>query len=101
MAAGDVTRNAIIMARTSPILWNEAPGGESYIPLHPSRRARSLAIWERTGQLLGAGSSSGPSLLGVEIAGTLDTPWGPSQIRAVVKQELASEVRERHYGGVN
>lgn len=32
MAAGDVTRQASIMSRMAPILWNEAPGGEAYIP---------------------------------------------------------------------
>jgi hypothetical protein len=35
--------------------WAEKEtGGEAFIPLATSKRARSMAIWERTGQLLGA-----------------------------------------------
>lgn len=56
MASGDITRQAMVTRSMSPILWNEAPGGEAYIPLAPAKRARSLAIWQRTGQLLGAGN---------------------------------------------
>ncbi len=73
MAFGDVTRNAMIMARKSPILWNEAPGGESYIPLAPDKRARSLRIWQRTGELLGVGSGqSAPSISPADIRAALD-----------------------------
>lgn len=53
MASGDITRQAMIFRSMAPILWNEAPGGEAYIPLTPAKRARSLAIWQRTGELLG------------------------------------------------
>lgn len=46
-------------------LWAEPEtGGEAYIPLHPAKRDRSLAIWEETGKRLGAlgqGGSSGDS----------------------------------------
>ena len=62
MASGDITRQAMIMRRTAPILWNEALGGESYIPLAPSKRARSLRIWEKTGELLGVGAGGGGGL---------------------------------------
>ena len=62
MASGDITRQAMIMRRTAPILWNEAQGGESYIPLAPSKRARSLRIWEKTGELLGVGAGGGGGL---------------------------------------
>ncbi len=99
MAAGDVTRNAIIMARTSPILWNEAPGGEAYIPLHPSRRARSLAIWERTGQLLGAGGGESMSADGWRISGSLDI--GGILVPLVdgrISRALDGAARERRYG---
>lgn len=35
-------------------VWAEPEtGGESYIPLHPSKRARSLDIWAETGKRLG------------------------------------------------
>jgi hypothetical protein len=41
-------------------LWAEPEtGGEAYIPLAPSKRARSKAIWEETGRLLGAGGDGG------------------------------------------
>lgn len=37
------------------IQWAEpSTGGEAYIPLAPSKRARSLDIWAKTGELLGA-----------------------------------------------
>ena len=53
MAAGDVTRQATIMRRMAPILWNEAPGGEAYIPLASSKRARSTKILAETNRLMG------------------------------------------------
>lgn len=35
-------------------VWAEdETGGEAYIPLAPSKRARSIAIWQETGRLLG------------------------------------------------
>jgi len=35
-------------------VWAEdETGGEAYIPLHPTKRRRSLAIWEETGRRLG------------------------------------------------
>ena len=35
-------------------VWAEdETGGEAYIPLHPTKRKRSLAIWEETGRRLG------------------------------------------------
>ncbi len=99
MASGDVTRQAMLFRQTAPILWNEAPGGESYIPHAPSKRARALAIWQRTGEILGANQGGqGTSLVGVEISGTLDTPWGPSQIRATVRDEIGQQVRDQGFG---
>lgn len=53
MAAGGTTREATIMRSQSPILWNEAPGGEAYIPLAPSRRARSTKILAETNKAMG------------------------------------------------
>jgi hypothetical protein len=45
-------------------IWNEPEtGGEAYIPLALSKRARSLAIWEETGRMLGASSSSNATLI--------------------------------------
>jgi TP901 family phage tail tape measure protein len=41
-------------------VWAEPEtGGEAYIPLHPSKRERSLAIWEQTGKRLNAFADGG------------------------------------------
>lgn len=41
-------------------VWAEPEtGGEAYIPLAPSKRERSLAIWHETGRRLGAGTPQG------------------------------------------
>lgn len=41
-------------------VWAEPEtGGEAYIPLAPSKRARSLAVWEETGKRLQAFASGG------------------------------------------
>ncbi|NUT08181.1 MAG: phage tail tape measure protein [Hamadaea sp.] len=41
-------------------LWAEPEtGGEAYIPLHPSKRARSLNIWQETGRRLQAFANGG------------------------------------------
>jgi len=59
--------------------WNEPEtGGEAYIPLARSKRARSLAIYEETGKRLGVGGGgSGP----VEL--------GPNTIRALGREIAA------------
>ena len=60
MASGDLLgREPMIMRSTKPILWNEAPGGEAYIPLAPAKRARALSIWEQTGAALGVDGGTG------------------------------------------
>jgi TP901 family phage tail tape measure protein len=42
------------------VQWAEPEtGGEAFIPLAPSKRQRSLAIWEKTGELLGASFANG------------------------------------------
>lgn len=46
-------------------------GGEAYIPLAASKRARSLAIWRRTGQLLGVQGYAGG---GINIAPKIEAP---------------------------
>ena len=64
-------------------LWAEPEtGGESYIPLAPSKRSRSIAIWEETGRRLQAFAGGGfsgssvtvasPSLDGLAIGGRLE-----------------------------
>ena len=55
MASGDLVspRPSRMMGSRSPILWNEAAGGESYISLAPSMRPRSLDILAQTAMALG------------------------------------------------
>lgn len=43
----------IAKAGTWRVWAEDETGGESYIPLHPSKRTRSLDIWRQTGRLLG------------------------------------------------
>ena len=50
-ANGGFSREAQI--GNKPIVWAEA-GPEAYIPLDPAKRTRSLGIWAKTGQMLGA-----------------------------------------------
>jgi TP901 family phage tail tape measure protein len=55
-AAGGVRENHVAQfARAGDMrVWAEPEtGGEAYIPLAPSKRARSLAIWQETGRRLG------------------------------------------------
>lgn len=63
-------------------MWAEPEtGGEAYIPLAPSKRSRSIAIWEETGRRLQAFAGGGfsgptvnvasPSLDGLSIGGRL------------------------------
>jgi hypothetical protein len=62
-SGGMVGHDSMIKRSTSPILWNEAPGGEAYISLAPQKRARSQAIWAETGKAIGmdvAGGGNGP-----------------------------------------
>ena len=64
-------------------LWAEPEtGGEAYIPLHPAKRDRSLAIWEETGKRLGALGQGGGS--------------GDSEAIAAALLALAGELRSLH-----
>lgn len=61
-SGGLEVHNAQIAPAGAMRVWAEPEtGGEAYIPLAPVKRARSLAIWEETGRLLGA-EQSGPSI---------------------------------------
>lgn len=55
-ANGKMPHQAIIQAaKPGLVQWAEPEThGEAFIPLAPSKRARSLAIWEETGRRLGA-----------------------------------------------
>ena len=41
-----------------------------------------------------------PSLAGISVTGTLDTPWGPAQIRGIVADEVSAQAREYALGVV-
>ena len=50
-------------------MWAEPEtGGEAYIPLAPSKRSRSIAIWEETGRRLQAFAGGGISAPSVNVA---------------------------------
>lgn len=56
-ASGGVRENhvaQIAQAGTYRLWAEDETGGEAYIPLAPSKRRRSMAIWRKTGQMLGA-----------------------------------------------
>lgn len=59
-ARGTEKHVAQIASAGSMRLWAEPEtGGEAYIPLAASKRARSLKIWQQTGKYLGAYASGG------------------------------------------
>jgi len=67
-------------------LWAEdETGGESYIPLSPHKRERSLDIWHQTGKLLGAFADGGITS-GVDINVVTDL----SKAMAAVKAETSA-----------
>jgi len=72
-ASGAIRENHV--AQIAPAgawrVWAEdETGGESYIPLHPSKRRRSLDIWQETGRRLGVRNlASGAVLGGASLAG--------------------------------
>jgi len=67
-------------------LWAEdETGGESYIPLSPHKRERSLDIWHQTGELLGAFADGGITS-GVDINVVTDL----SKAMAAVKAETSA-----------
>lgn len=58
----NLPNQAIISPVRGPgiVQWAEAEtGGEAFIPLSPTKRARSLQIWRETGRLLGAFADGG------------------------------------------
>jgi hypothetical protein len=96
-------------------VWAEPEtGGEAYIPLAPSKRDRSVAIWEETGRRLGvefvkmangallaeryamngAGGRTGRLSITVEgrLTGTVRTPWGEAPIEGLVRQVAREEI---------
>ncbi len=100
-------------------VWAEdETGGESYIPhANDWRRPRARKILEETAGILGARGvlwndagaayrastravAASGSFAGLEVTGTLDTPFGPSHIRGVVKSELAQVARGARLQGV-
>lgn len=66
-ASGAIRENHV--AQIAPAgawrVWAEdETGGESYIPLHPSKRRRSLDIWQETGRRLGVRNLASGAVLG-------------------------------------
>lgn len=58
-------------------VWAEPEtGGEAYIPLAESKRARSMAVWEETGRRIGAFADGG--MFGAGFAGTSGLMTGDS-----------------------
>lgn len=110
-AAGKLPSQAMIAPDGANLVqWAETgTGDEAFIPLGSGNHARSVAIWEEAGRRLGtmgAAAGAGAGLVGIEISGTLDTPWGPSQIKGVVRSELQtvaaqSKVNDRLRNGVS
>lgn len=81
------------------IRWSEKGAGpwEAFISGDPGKRLRSRQIWEETGRRLGMSPDGGAGavqvlvdLSGVVLTGSLDTPWGPAQVRGVVRDEVAA-----------
>lgn len=48
----------------------------------------------------GVAQPASPSLAGLTVTGTLDTPWGPAQIRGIVADEVSAQAREYALGVV-
>lgn len=91
------------------ILWAEQGAGpwEAFISGHPAKATRSRGIAEDTVNRLGgqilwgrprafadgamlSTSGRGPGRMEMVVTGTLDTPFGPAQVRGVVQQELTT-----------
>lgn len=59
-AAGGIEDHVAQIDPGTMRVWAEPEtGGESYIPLHPSKRRRSLEIWHETGRRLGVAGLAG------------------------------------------
>jgi len=91
-AAGGMTENRIaqIAPAGSMRLWAEPEtGGESYIPLAPSKRKRSMAIWQKTGELLGAqtGRTSGVAIGSINITESQNARLTAAELVRVQRDE--------------
>jgi TP901 family phage tail tape measure protein len=81
-AAGAILQRpgpAHIYSAVSPARYFAEPvtGGEAYIPLAAGKRARSLAIWEETGRLLGAFAGGGIAAYQAGVITTARAPITP------------------------
>ena len=76
---------------------------EALISGDPGKRVRFRQIGEENGRRLGMSPDGGAGgagavqvlvdLSGVVLTGSLDTPWGPAQVRGVVRDEMSSVAR--------
>ena len=89
-ASGEFVVNARQTAKHRPLLEAINSGAPAYAAggyVQPARYMSAPAYFP-------AAAPAPMSLVGLEISGTLDTPWGPSQMRGVVRQEMASAIRK-------
>lgn len=71
-------------------------GGEFVVNSSQSAIWGPVLEWMNAGGKPGAASSS---MAGLELSGTLDTPWGPAQVRGIVQDELTSQARQARIQG--
>ena len=75
-------------------VWAEPEtGGESYIPLAPSKRARSVEVWQQTGDALGVGR-------GVTVNVTADPRFAERQARLIVRSMRDAQASQGAAWGV-
>lgn len=95
MAAGGIrplSGASVVPPNTLRVVGDRGDVPESYIPWDGSASSRETLA--RTMAAFGVNQPAiQPSMVGIEIRGTLDTPWGPSEIRGVVKSELSAAER--------
>lgn len=95
------TQPAQIRAPGSYVVWAEdETEGESFIPHAPSKRARSLELWEQTGRILGAlpyadgGVRDGSSNVGPMRAGTTVNIMYPQVVDITKAARDAADILE-------
>lgn len=89
-ASGEFVVNARQTAKHRPLLEAINSGAPAYAAGGYVQPARYMSAPSYSP----AAAPAPMSLVGLEISGTLDTPWGPSQMRGVVRQEMASAIRK-------
>lgn len=85
-ATGGMENHVAQIAPAGPVrIWAEPEtGGEAYIPLAPSKRARSVAIWQETGERLGVSDGGRTVSLDHATIMALAAAMSRVQVRSVV-----------------